>query len=150
MCGLGVTPSVSTRVRNGPGVVRGPVRMSRRSKISATWSGRGGVEVVPDELLEEHPPGDRPVQHLGHGELRLPDRDVVAVARGPIDGGERVRQNRQPPAQQRLDLLGAQSLADPLQPGQVSGVVQGGEPVVQRGEPDPGLGGLAFGPLVAI
>ena len=29
-----------TRVRNRPGVARGPLRMIRRAKISPTWSGR--------------------------------------------------------------------------------------------------------------
>ncbi len=40
MCRLGVTPSVMTRVRNRPGVARLPLRMTLRSKISDTRSGR--------------------------------------------------------------------------------------------------------------
>lgn len=56
-------------------------------------------------------------------------------------------QNPQPLAQQRVDLGGPETVADRLQPVHI---VDGGEPVVQRGEPDPGLGGLAFGPLVAV
>ena len=37
------------------------------------------VQVVADDLLEEDPPGDRRVQHLGEGELRLQHRDLVPV-----------------------------------------------------------------------
>jgi hypothetical protein len=109
--------------------------------------GPAGVEVVADDVFEEHPPRDRPVQYLGQGELNLPDRDVVAVAGGPVGGGERVRQDRQPLAQQPIDLLGPEPVADRLYRG---GVGAGGEPVVQCGVPDPGLGGLAFGPLVPV
>jgi hypothetical protein len=58
-----------------------------------------------------------------------------------------VRQDRQPLAQQSIDLLRAQSVADGLQRG---GIFDGGEAVVQRGEGDPGLGGLALDPLVAV
>jgi hypothetical protein len=54
------------------------------------------VEVLPDHLLEEHPPRARLVEHVGQGELGLQDRHVIAVARGPILRGERVRQDRQP------------------------------------------------------
>jgi len=38
-------------------------------------------------------------------------------------------------------------MADRLHRGHV---INGGEGVVQRGEPDPGLGGLPLGPLVAV
>ena len=58
-----------------------------------------------------------------------------------------MRQPGQPLAEQRVDLGGAQAVADRLQGGRV---IDGGEGVVQRGEADPGLGGLPFGPLVAV
>jgi hypothetical protein len=58
--------------------------------------GSAQVEVVADHLLEEDASRHRPVQHLGQGELRLQDRDVVAVAGGPVSRGERVRQPGQP------------------------------------------------------
>jgi hypothetical protein len=45
-----------------------------------------------------------------------------------------VRRPRQPFAQQPVDLLRAEGVADGLQPG---GIVDRGEAVVQRGEPDP-------------
>ena len=37
------------------------------------------VEVVADDLFEEDPPGHRPVQHLGQGELGLQDRNLIPV-----------------------------------------------------------------------
>ena len=87
-------------------------------------------------MFEEHPPGDRPVQDLGQGELGLADRNVVAVAGLPVRGGERVRQARQPFTQQPIDLLRSESVADGLYRGRV---IAGGEPVVQRGVSDPRL-----------
>ena len=40
------------------------------------------------------------------------------------------------------DLLFSEPVADPLQSYRI---IDGGEAVVQCGEPDPGLGGLSFG-----
>jgi hypothetical protein len=62
------------------------------------------VEVVADQLLEEEPPGHRGIEHLGEGELRLQHRQFIAVAGRGVLGGERVRQDAQPPGGQRLDL----------------------------------------------
>ena len=70
MCRLGVTPSVITRVRNRPGVAPRPCDQAP-VEDQADLVGAAGVEVVADDLLEEHPPGDRPVEHLGQGELGL-------------------------------------------------------------------------------
>ena len=118
-----------------------------RPKIRLIRSGLAQIEVVPDDLLEEDPPGHRLIEHLGQGELRLQDGDVIPVARGPVGGAERVRQPGQPLAQQRVDLGRAQGVADRLQGGRV---IDGGEAVVQRGEADPRLGGLPLGPFVAV
>src|SRR5262249_34727528 len=60
---------------------------------------------------------------------------------------ERVRQNPEPVAQQRLDLYCAQTITDLLQPRYV---LAGGEPVVQRPESDLLFGRLAFGPFMAV
>jgi hypothetical protein len=79
--------------------------------------------------------------------VSLQDRQLVAVAGGPVRRGERVRQDRQPLAQQRLDLGRAELVADRLQPRWAG---DRGERVVQRGEADPGFGGLALGPVVAV
>ena len=86
-------------------------------------------------------------EHLGQGELCLQDGDVVAVAGAPVSGGERVRQDRQPLAQQRVDLPGPQPVAGPLQCG---GVVNGGEAVIECLEPDTGPGGLPLRPVVPV
>jgi hypothetical protein len=109
--------------------------------------GAAEVEVVVDDLLEEDPPRHRTVEHLGEGELGLQDRDVVAVAGRPVLRAEGVRQEGEPLAQQGVDLRRAQGVAQALHG---CGVVDGGEGVVQRGEADPSLGRLPFGPLVAV
>jgi hypothetical protein len=109
--------------------------------------GAADVEVVADDVFEEHPAGDRLVEHLGQRELGLQNRQLVAVARGPIRSGERVRQPGQPLAQQRIDLLFSEPVADRLQRYRI---IDGGEPVVQRLECDAGLGGLALRPVVAV
>jgi hypothetical protein len=105
------------------------------------------VEVVVDQLVEEDPPGQRPVQHLGEGELGLQHGDVVLVAGGLVVGGERVRQPSQPLEHQRLDLLRAQPVTDGLHRARVG---HRGEGVVQRRDPDAGLGRLPLGVLVAV
>ena len=76
----------------------------------------------------------------------MQDRDVVAVAGGVILGAKRVRQDGQPLAQQGVDLLGSEPIAD----RERRGVLDRGEPVVQRLERDAGLGGLALRPVVAV
>ena len=105
------------------------------------------VEVVAQHLLEEDPAGHRGVEHLGEGELRLQDRQLIGVPGVLVLNGERAGQNRQPLAQQRLDVARAEAVADPLQ---CRHVIHGGEPVVQRLKADAGLGGLPLGPLVAV
>ena len=126
-------------------VVTAPDQRALENQGDLVWA--ADVEVVPDDLFEEHPSGDRFVEHLRERELGLQDRQLVAVARGPVGRGERMRQDGQPFTQQRVDLLGTQTVADPLQPVHV---VDGGETVVQRGEPDTRLGGLALRPMVAV
>jgi hypothetical protein len=69
------------------------------------------------------------------------------VAGGLVGRGERVRQDRQPLAQQPVDVLGPECVADLLEQ---LGVVDGGEGVVHRGETEAGLGGPALGPVVAV
>jgi len=53
--------------------------------------GASNVEVLADHLLEEHPARQRPIKHLGEGELGLQDRDVIAVAGPAIGARKRVR-----------------------------------------------------------
>ena len=105
------------------------------------------VQVVPDDLLEEDPPGDRLVQHLGEGELRLQHRDLEPVAGRGILGGVRARQQPGPLGGQVPDDLLIEAVADRLDRG---GVIDGGEPVVQRREPDPGPRRHALRVLVPV
>ncbi|WP_427019306.1 hypothetical protein ACQCSX_22885 (plasmid) [Pseudarthrobacter sp. P1] len=142
-----MTPSVITRVRNFPGVAWGPLDIRRRWKTAPDLVGAADVEIVADDLFEEDPPRDRGVEHLGQGELGLQHRQVIPVARGPVGIGERIGQNGQPLAQQRVDFLAGQPVADPLQRGRV---LDRGEGVVQGGEPESGLARLVLGPVVAI
>ena len=95
--------------------------------------GSSEVEMLADHLLEEDPPAQRSVQHLGQRKLGLEDRELVAVAGPLIVGGERVRQPGEPLAQQRVDLLGPQCVADRLRPSRVRAAQQ---PVVERLEVD--------------
>jgi hypothetical protein len=142
-----VTPAVITRVRNRPRGRVGSTAAQLAVEDQTHLIGAADVEVVADDLLEKHPARHRFVQHLGQGELGLQDRALVAVAGGPIVCGKWVRQPDQPLAQQPVDLIGAEAVADRLHRHRV---VDGGEPGVQGGEPDCRLGGLAFGPLVAV
>ena len=105
------------------------------------------VEVVADDLLEEDPARHRRVQDLSEGELGLQDGQLVGVAGRDVIGGERVRQDAQPLAQQGSDVRRAEPVADGLQRG---GILARGEPVVQRRKADPGPGGLPLGPLVPV
>ena len=75
-----------TRVRNRPGVVCAAFADDAPVEDQADLVGAADVEVVVQHLLEEDPPGDRAVEHLGQGELRLQDRQLVAVAGGLVLG----------------------------------------------------------------
>src|SRR5659263_213481 len=75
----------------------------------ANLVGAANVEVLVQHLLEEDSPGHRSVEHLGEGELGLQDRQLVPVAGRLIGGGERVGQDLQPLAQQRLDVPRSQA-----------------------------------------
>ena len=110
-------------------------------------TGPADIEVLANHFLEERAPGHRPVQHLGERELRLQDRDVVAVARRPVRRRERMRQPAQPLPQQRIDLLGRQSFAQRLRPRRI---LAGQDAVIQRLVADPAQGELALEPLVAV
>ena len=73
-----------TRVRNGPGVARWPATDQLAVEHQGDLVGAADVEVVADDLLEEHPARHRFVQHLGQREFGLQDRQLVAVAGGAI------------------------------------------------------------------
>ena len=87
------------------------------------------VEVVADQLLEEDPAVQRPVQGHRGGELDLLDRQLPAVIGVFILAGERLRQPGEPLAGEPVDLLVGQPVADPLDRAGVAGRA---ERVVQR------------------
>src|SRR6202171_3173111 len=91
--------------------------------------GAADVEVVADDLLEKDPTRDGAVHHLGQGELGLQDRDLWALAGGATPDADGMREYGQPLAQQGVDLLGSEPIADRLQR---RGVLDRGGPVVQR------------------
>jgi hypothetical protein len=109
--------------------------------------GTADVQVVTDDLLEEHPSGERAVEHLGEGELGLENGDVVAVAGPAVLRGEGMGQASQPLAGQAVDLLGAEPVTDALE---VSRVRTGGEAVVEGLEVDVRASRLALGPFVPV
>ena len=106
-----------------------------------------GVEIVADDVLEEHPPAHGRIEHLGQGELGLQDRDLIAVPCVTVGVGQRPGQQCEPLVQQRLDLLRPQLVTQGLQPGRV---LDSSETVVQRGESDPLFLRPALRPLMPI
>lgn len=77
-----------TRVRKRPGVVL--VHSTVEDQLHLT--GPADVQVFADYLLEEHSACYGPLQNLGQGELRLENRDLVAIAGLAILGLIRMRQ----------------------------------------------------------
>jgi hypothetical protein len=100
---------------------------ARASKKARAW--RGGAE------------------HDGLGDLDLAHRDVPPVAGGPVVGRQRQRQARPPALGEHGEGARSEAVTDLLQG---TGVRAGGEAVGQLPERDPGAGGLALGPLVAV
>jgi hypothetical protein len=56
---------------------------------------------------------------LRQRQFDLQDRELIAISRLPVPGGERMRQQAQSFAQQRIDLLPGKSIADGLQPRRI-------------------------------
>jgi hypothetical protein len=134
---------VTIRVRNWPGVPAGDFAIEDR--LHLFWATQ--VEVLADHVLEEQAPVHRPVEHLGQGELGLQDRDVIAIAGLAIGPGEGVWQQTQPLAQQGVDLLCREAIADLLQP---RGIGAAQDPIVERREGDAFARQLPLGVFVPI
>ena len=105
------------------------------------------VEVVGYQGLEERAGPAGCVEHQGARHLDLAHRQLPPIAGGAVVLGQRQRQHRPPAFGEHPDRARAEPVADRLQRGRISA---GGEPVGQLGEPDAGLDGLPFGPLVAV
>jgi hypothetical protein len=109
--------------------------------------GAAHPDVVGHQGLKECPGPAGSVEHDGAGHLDLAHRQLPPIPGGPIGAGEGGWQHRDPAVEEPLQVGGAESVADLLQPG---GVLAGGEPVGQGGEGDTLAVGLALGPLVAV
>ena len=143
MCSDGVTPSVSTRVRNRPGVRLRDAPLEDQLHLIRPAQ----VEVLANHLLEEDAATQRPVQDLGQRELGLEDRYVVAIAGQTIRGGKRMGQQPQPLPQQRIDLVIREVVAELLQS---SGVGAAQDAIVEGLKRDPFLGQLSLDVLVSV
>src|SRR6202030_1096454 len=80
----------------------------------AHLAGPADIEVLTDHPLEEDAPGHRLIEHLGERELGLQNGELVAIARDTITRWKRVRQAPQPLAQQSIDLVRRQPVAQLL------------------------------------
>jgi hypothetical protein len=109
--------------------------------------GAAEVEVVGHQRFEEGSGVAGGVQHDGAGGLDLPHGQLPPVPGVTVGGRKRQRQPRDPAFEEHPDRARAEPVADRLQGG---GIVGGGEPVGQGGEPDPCLGRLPLGPLMAV
>jgi hypothetical protein len=105
------------------------------------------VQVVSYQRCEEPTGPAGCVEHDGAGGLDLAHRQLPPVARRVVGVSERQRQHAHPPLEEHIDRPRSEPITDRLQP---FGVLAGGEAVGQCGEPDPSLGALTFGPLVAV
>src|SRR5258708_2862170 len=93
-------------------VTSAKVATSGAGRASAGWAAH--VEVVADELLEERPPGRRPVKHSGVGDLELAERQLVDPTRAQIVAGQRGRQPTLPAPEEALHRARPEPVADPL------------------------------------
>jgi len=109
------------------------------------WSAE--VEILTDDVLEEEAAVLGLVEDLGERELGLQDGNLVAVSGLAIRTGEGMRQSGQPFAQQGVDLVAGEVVADLLQARWI-GAAQ--DAVVERLEGNASVGELALGILMAV
>ena len=78
--------------------------------------GTADADVVGDEGLEEAagPPGV--IEHQRAGDFDLAHRQLPPIAGCPVGGGERDRDGGDPPVEETLHVVGAEAVADALQP----------------------------------
>jgi hypothetical protein len=104
-------------------------------------------ELIGERLLEPRAGGGGLVEHAGVGDLKLAERELIAVSAGAILVGERGRERRDPAIEERAHVRGLKALADL---GQRCLIGARSEPVVQRRKRDSLPGGLLLGPLVPV
>src|SRR5882672_7832455 len=73
------------------------------------------IQVVANDLLEELAPFQGPVKDLRQADLRLPDRQIPVVARFPVLRAQRQWNSLQPFAEDPVDVLWSQGIADLLE-----------------------------------
>jgi hypothetical protein len=66
--------------------------------------GTTDIEVLPDDLLEEHATGHWLVEDLGQRELGLKDRQLVSNVPRTVLRREGMRQSAEPFPEQRIDV----------------------------------------------
>ena len=133
--------------REDPGLV---AMLGRASELAGEherdFFGAADPDVVLHQRFEERSCAARVVEHERAGGLDLAHRELPPVPGGTILGRERRRDLGDPAIEERLHVLGAEGVADRLQP---LGLIAGREPVRQRGERDPGLARLGVWPTRA-
>ena len=110
--------------------------------------GPAEVEVLADDLLEELPAAQGPVEDLGAADLQLQDRQPVAEAGGRVGRRQGQRQLPGPAPKQGLDVGRAQTVAEP--PAARPGRAQRRKPLSSAVKAIPPPRQLALGPLVAV
>src|SRR5262249_39082671 len=78
--------------------------LATEEELNAVWP--ADVEVVADDLLEELASMNGPVEDVGGADLHLHDAELVSIAYSSVVGGERMREDAQPLAEECVDVLG--------------------------------------------
>ena len=78
-------------------------------------AGATEVDVLSNDLLEQDPSHERPIQDLGKRKLRLHDRQFVAIACLSIVRCKWMREKGEPLAKELVDFFGSQLLSQALE-----------------------------------
>lgn len=105
------------------------------------------ADVVGHQRLEEAAGPAGIVEDQRAGRLDLAHRQLPPVAGLPVSGGERDGDGGDPAVEEAVHHPGPEAVADGLEPLRL---VAGSKAVGECPKADPGLGGPAFGPLVAV
>jgi len=110
-------------------------------------AGAAEVNMVTYDFLEELTAGKRAVEDLGKADFELEDGEVMVITCPSVFGGKWLRQHRHPAAEEGLDVVGTELVADILHTGSIGGIEQA---VIQAGKGDAPFLKLALDPLVAV
>ena len=98
------------RVRKRPGVRLVTAAVEDELHLVGTPK----IQILTDDIFKQDAAAERSVQDLSQGELGLQNGDVIAIAGGTVFRREWMGQERQPLAQQIIDLGWAKSITDGL------------------------------------